>query len=200
VGDGDQDDGEPGTEEVSLGDFTNGDLVASEVSITEGFCDAVLPILGRVKRRLERSVLLSGDRSSKLAIILIRSNYPPVRIDARLSRRRLFSAVIAIIALAVTALVAGPATAAVPGPPTSVTAPPGGRLGLRWAAVHFAASHPRTGHSLSSRRVACVCLEPRVVPDYGQPDEACLLVDPARSSMSRVTSGFDDHQPHTGIA
>jgi hypothetical protein len=29
VGDGDQDDREPGTEEVSLGDFTDGDLVAS---------------------------------------------------------------------------------------------------------------------------------------------------------------------------
>ena len=40
MGDGDQDDGEPGTEEFSLGDFTDGDLVASEVSITERFCDS----------------------------------------------------------------------------------------------------------------------------------------------------------------
>ena len=39
VGDGDQDDREPGTEEVSLGDFTDGDLVASGVSITAPFCN-----------------------------------------------------------------------------------------------------------------------------------------------------------------
>jgi Lamin Tail Domain/Fibronectin type III domain len=44
------------------------------------------------------------------------------------SRRRVFSAVLATIALAVTALLAGPATAAVPGPPTSVTARAGDRL------------------------------------------------------------------------
>ena len=38
------------------------------------------------------------------------------------SRRWLFSAIFATVALAATTMVAGPATAAVPGPPTSVTA------------------------------------------------------------------------------
>jgi hypothetical protein len=51
------------------------------------------------------------------------------------SRWRLFSAVIATIALAVTAMDAGPATAAVPGPPTSVTARGGDQLAeVTWAA------------------------------------------------------------------
>jgi hypothetical protein len=44
------------------------------------------------------------------------------------SRRWLFSAVFATIALAFMAMVSGPATAAVPGPPTSVTARAGDQL------------------------------------------------------------------------
>jgi SAM-dependent methyltransferase len=51
-----------------------------------------------------------------------------------------------------------------------------------------------------SSRVGCVGVEPGVVPDQRQPDEARLLVDPTRSSMPRITAGADDHQPHTGIA
>ena len=51
------------------------------------------------------------------------------------SRWRLFSAVLATIALAVTAMVAGPATAAVPSPPTSVTARAGDQLAeVTWTA------------------------------------------------------------------
>jgi hypothetical protein len=44
VGDGDQNDGEPETEESLLGDFTDGDLFASEVSKTEGFCNSYLTL------------------------------------------------------------------------------------------------------------------------------------------------------------
>jgi hypothetical protein len=53
---------------------------------------------------------------------------------------------------------------------------------------------------MASSQVGCVCVEPRVVADQRQTDKACLLVEPTRSSMPRITAGADDREPHTGIA
>ena len=88
----------------------------------------VLPPIGRVKRVSNDWCFSADNGSATLASDLIRTNCPRGRRLMSRSRWRLFSTVVATIALTVTAMVAGPAIAAVPGPPNSVTARAGDQL------------------------------------------------------------------------